>query len=82
MSAKHTNTCEQNARRESFVAEPTTTTYPLVLRRGLKSYVNPGGTQYRIATNGAADDGPGGPAGRGPSGLRGAVSPHSAGRRR
>src|SRR5271157_87943 len=36
MSDNHTNTCEQNARRESFVAEPTTTTYPLVLRRGLK----------------------------------------------
>src|SRR5208337_3086277 len=36
MSDNHTNTCEQNARRESFVAEPTSTTYPLVLRRGLK----------------------------------------------
>ena len=36
MSDNHTNTCEQNARRESFVAEPTSAAYPLVLRRGLK----------------------------------------------
>ncbi len=36
MSDKHTNTCEQNARHERFVAEPTSAAYPLVLRRGLQ----------------------------------------------
>ena len=36
MSDNHPTTCEQDARRESFVAELTSATYPLVLRRGLK----------------------------------------------
>ena len=36
MSDNHPTTCEQDARRESFAAEPTSAADPLVLRRGLK----------------------------------------------
>jgi tetratricopeptide (TPR) repeat protein len=36
MSDNHPTTSEQDARRESFVAELTSAAYPLVLRRGLK----------------------------------------------
>ena len=83
MSDNHPTTREQDARRESFAAEPTGAADPLVLRRGLEGLVDPGGTQDGIATDGAADDGPGGPAGRGPGGLRGPGSARrSAGRRR
>jgi hypothetical protein len=34
MSDNHPTTCEQDARRESFVAELTSATHPLVPRRG------------------------------------------------
>jgi Tetratricopeptide repeat len=34
MSDNHPTTCEQDARRENFVAEPTRAAYPLVIRRG------------------------------------------------
>ena len=36
MSDNHPTTCEQDARRESFAAEPTSAAYPLVPRRGLR----------------------------------------------
>jgi hypothetical protein len=36
MSDNHNSNCEQDARRESFAAELTSTAYPLVLRRGPK----------------------------------------------
>ena len=36
MSDNHNSNCEQDARRQSFAAEPTGAADPLVLRRGLK----------------------------------------------
>src|SRR5271157_6253766 len=42
MSDNHTNTCEQNARRESSAAEITSAAHPLVPRRGLRgSWIPP-----------------------------------------